>query len=276
MKLFNSLLVSTLILSFGLFSACGGDDDGVSLIDQLTGLTPENDVEIGRSVVAQIEADPTEYPVLSATDYPDAYNYIRSMTTTILQSDDVEYKDIFQYDEVKIIHRDDVLNAFATPGGFIYVYTGLIKFLDNADDLAGVMGHEIAHASLRHSSDQLKQQLGLQFLLSIALGEASSSQIAQLGSSFLSLSFSRSDESESDEYSVIYLNDTDYACNGAATFFEKLSGQGGGTPAFLSTHPSPASRVEDINAKATEVGCSTDLIAETGMTYEDFKNSLPQ
>ncbi len=265
-----ALLFAGLLLSV----SCG--DDG-SIIDQVTGLTPENDVEIGRSVVAQIEADPTEYPILSETDYPDAYTYIRAMTTDILVSDDVEYKDIFQYDEVKIIHRDDVLNAFATPGGFIYVYTGLIKFLDRADDLAGVMGHEIAHASLRHSSDQLRQNLGLQFLLSIVLGEASSSQLAQLGANFLSLSFSRSDEAESDEYSVIYLNDTDYACNGAATFFEKLSADGGGgTPAFLSTHPSPDSRVEDINAKATEIGCSTSAISETGMTYQDFINSLPQ
>jgi len=243
--------------------------------DQLLGLTPANDVELGKSVVAQIADDPTNYPVLSATDYPEAYEYIQNMTTAIVASDDVKYKDLFHYDEVKIIDAD-VLNAFATPGGFIYVYTGLIKYLDTADDLAGVMGHEIAHASERHSSDQMKENIGIQLLSQIILGEASASQLAQMAAGFFSLKFSRGDEAESDEYSVIYLNDTKYACNGAATFFEKLteSGQSGG-PEFLSTHPSPATRVQDINAKADNIGCNKDGIMETEMTYADFKASLP-
>ena len=235
------------------------------------GLTPENDVELGRGVVAQIAEDPTEFPLLSESEYPEAYAYLNSMKNEILSSNDVQYKDIFPY-ELRIVARDDVLNAFATPGGFIYIYTGLIKFLDNADDLAGVMGHEIAHSDRRHSVEQMKQQLGLQFLISIALGQSTAAEVATMASSFLSLKFSRDDESESDEYSVIYLADTDYACNGAATFFEKLEEQGGaGVPEFLSTHPSPATRVADINAKASEEGCSTDQITESGFTYEDFK-----
>lgn len=275
MKNIRISLLAICVTSFTLFVSCG-DDDG-SILDQITGLTPANDVELGRSVVQQIESDPAQFPILSEADYPEAYTYIRAMTTNILQSDDVAHKDIFQYDEVKIIHNDEVLNAFATPGGFIYVYTGLIKFLDRADDLAGVMGHEIAHASLRHSKEQLQQQLGLQFLISIALGDGSAADVAALASNVLSLQFSRSDEAESDEYSVIYLNDTDYACNGAATFFEKIEAAGGGSgPAFLSTHPSPDSRVADINSKATEVGCSTDAISESGMSYTDFIASLPQ
>lgn len=275
MKNIRFPLFAISLATFSLFISCG-DDDG-SLLDQITGLTPANDVELGRSVVQQIESDPAQFPILSETDYPEAYAYIRAMTSNILQSDDVEHKDIFQYEEVKIIHNDEVLNAFATPGGFIYVYTGLIKFLDRADDLAGVMGHEIAHASLRHSKEQLQQQLGLQFLISIALGDGSAADVATLASNVLSLQFSRSDEAESDEYSVIYLNDTDYACNGAATFFEKIEAAGGGSgPEFLSTHPSPDSRVEDINSKASEIGCSTDAISETGMSYADFIASLPQ
>ena len=54
-----------------------------------------------------------------------------------------------------------MLNAFCTPGGYIYVYTGLIKYLDNEAQLAGVLGHEIAHADLRHVTDQLTEQYGV-------------------------------------------------------------------------------------------------------------------
>jgi predicted Zn-dependent protease len=258
--------------SLGLFISCNNDE---SLVDRLL-FPPEDDVELGRNVVQQIESDPVEFPVLSKAEYPEAYAYLEAMTAEILQSDDVKYKDIFPY-EVKIIHRDDVLNAFATPGGFMYVYTGLIKFLDNADDLAGVMGHEVAHASERHSIDQLKQQFGVQLLISIALGEGTAAQVAQVASSFLSLKFSRDDETEADDFSVLYLSDTDYACNGAASFFAKIEAEGGGSvPEFLSTHPSPDNRVQAINDQATEVGCDTTPIQETGTTYQDFKNSLPQ
>ena len=274
MKKLRFSLFAGSVLALALFVSCNGDNG--SIVDQITGLTPANDVELGRSVVAQIEADPAQFPILSAADYPEAYSYIRAMTRNILQSDDVEFKDIFQYEEVKIIHQDDVLNAFATPGGFIYVYTGLIKFLDRADDLAGVMGHEIAHASLRHSKEQLQQQLGLQFLISIALGDGTAADAATLASNLLTLQFSRSDETEADEYSVIYLSDTDYACNGAATFFEKIEDAGsGGLPQFLSTHPDPGNRVADINTKASDLACGTDAIVETSMTYQDFIASLP-
>ncbi len=269
-------MLLTLIISAGLLISCNkddDDDDGPGLVDQL--LFPvENDVELGRQVADQIAANPDDYPVLSESEYPEAYEYLNAMKDEILQSDDVEYEDLFPY-ELKIINQD-VLNAFATPGGYIYIYTGLIKYLDNADDLAGVMGHEIAHADRRHSVEQMKQTLGVQFLINIVLGDGTAAQIAQMASTALSLKFSRDDESESDEYSVIYLGDTDYACNGAATFFEKLEAEGGsGVPEFLSTHPSPENRVTDINAKATEDGCSTDQISESGFTYEDFKNSLP-
>lgn len=260
-----------MIFSSSILISC--DEDNGSLLDQLTGLTPANDVQMGIQVSGEIANDPNTYPILSESEYPEAYTYIRSMTTTILASDEINHKDIFHYDEVKIIQDDNTLNAFATPGGFIYVYTGLIKYLDKADDLAGVMGHEIAHASQRHSSGQMQKNMGLALLTEIILGDG---QAADLAAGFFSLTFSRSDESESDEYSVLYLGDTDYACNGAASFFEKISASGQSqTPVFLSTHPSPDSRVEDINAKASSEGCNTEEISETAMTYAQFKASLP-
>ena len=81
-------------------------------------------------------------------------------------------------------------------------------------------------------------------------------------------------EAEADEYSVYYLCDTDYAANGTAGFFEKLSEEGGvGVPEFLSTHPSPENRVEDINALAEDLGCSLEPFA--GAQWTAFQDSLP-
>ena len=101
------------------------------------------------------------------------------------------------------------------------------------------------------------------------LGEDASqleNAVGQIAGTGAVLAFSRGAESEADEFSVEYLATTRYACNGAASFFQKLidGGQGGGTPEFLSTHPNPDNRVADINAKATSLSCSTSTYDDPG------------
>ncbi|MFA0963508.1 M48 family metalloprotease [Roseivirga sp. BDSF3-8] len=237
----------------------------------------QNDVELGQQVSQEIANNPQEFPVLSESQYPEAYTYLEGILDEILASDEVAYKEEFAW-EIKIIQDDDVLNAFATPGGYIYIYTGLIKYLDSEDDLAGVLGHEIAHADLRHTSRQLQRQYGISILLSVALGQdpGTLEQIAaQIAGGLAGLRFSREFEEEADSRSVDYLADTDYACNSAASFFEKLLAeeQNSGTPEFLSTHPSPDNRVADINAKAEDINCDTTPLNPS--SYDNFKNMLP-
>lgn len=263
------------MLFFILFTGCK------SLQDQATSMlfSPSQDKELGKQVKTEIASKPAEYPVLSKAQYPKAYQYLNDMKNNILASGTVEFKDEFDW-ELFIIQDDQTLNAFCTPGGYIYVYTGLIKYLEKADDLAGVMGHEIAHADRRHSIKQLQSQYGISILTSIVLGESAGdlAQIAgQLAGNGALLKFSRVHETEADEFSVRYLSGSPYACNGAASFFQKLldKGQSGSTPEFMSTHPSPTNRVEDINNTAKAMGCSTNSISETGMTYAQFVASLP-
>lgn len=237
----------------------------------------EDDIRLGEQVSQEIASKPNEFPILDENQYPEAYSYIRGMTQSILNSEKVTYDDEFVW-EVNIINDDNTLNAFATPGGYIYVYTGLIKFLDKEDDLAGVLAHEIAHADQRHSSRQLQRVYGLQVLLSVALGNdpGTLEKIAgSIAGNLAALSFSRDFEMEADEYSVIYLSETKYQCNGAFSFFQKLieQDQAGSPPKFLSTHPDPEDRIMDINEKATEIGCDTDPLDPP--SYQDFKSSLP-
>mgnify|MGYP000146250013 CR=1 FL=1 len=234
----------------------------------------DQDKQMGLASVAEIEKNPTEYPLLDSVKYPAAYAHINRITKTILDSGGVYSKDEFAW-RVKIIKRDDVLNAFCTPGGYIYVYTGLIKYLDNETQLAGVMGHEIAHADKRHSAKQMVEQLGASTVISILSGGGQPGALSGLATQLIGLSFSRADETEADKFSVKYLNGTSYDARGAKYFFEKLiaAGQSGGTPAFLSTHPNPATRVADITAVwecyGSKVGQTFDA------QYMQFKASLP-
>lgn len=231
--------------------------------------TIEDDIALGQQLRDEVNSMPEEYPVVARSDAPGAYAELERIRDLILQSDDIQYRDEFAW-ELHLIDDDETLNAFAAPGGYMYVYSGLIRFLDREDDLAGVIGHEIAHADLRHGTEQLTQAYGVSALLAIALGDDPGA-IAELAAGLVSLSFSRSDETQADEYSVRYLCDTPYAANGAAEFFRKLEGASG--PAFLSTHPNPDNRVQKIDDLAAELGCSIEPYADAN--YQALLDGLP-
>ena len=161
---------------------------------------------------------------------------------------------------------------------FALLYTGLIHYLDRADDLAGVLGHEIAHAEKRHSALRLQKEYGrdriMEFLLVGGVGLSGLIQ-AKILKDMLKLNYSREQEAEADRYSVRYLSDSEYACNGAAAFFEKLiaEGQDVGIPEFLSDHPDSASRVREINTESEKLGCNTNARGQS--SWQMFKSLLP-
>jgi predicted Zn-dependent protease len=194
----------------------------------------------------------------------------------ILQSDDLVRNDDFTY-HVTIIDKN-VINAFAVPGGKIYFYTGLMKYLDNAANLAGFMAHEMAHIDRRHTSRQLSKVYGVEFVLNAIFGKDKSNleEIASgLATGLASLRFSRSDEYEADEYSIRYMADTHYYHpKGIAGFFEKLKadGQTAETFEFLSTHPSDDNRLANMGSVWVSLGSPTGEYFEED--YVNFKNNM--
>jgi predicted Zn-dependent protease len=261
----KAILYSVVVLS--LFAGCKkGDFNLFSL---------EDDKKLGQQTRDQILSDPATYPVLSRSQYGSQYAYLDAMRNKILNSGKVQHKDDFDW-ELYIIKDDNTQNAFCTPGGYIFVYSGLIKYLDNASSLAGVIGHEMGHADHRHSTTQMTKQYGIQTLLDVVLGN-NQNQLTEIAASLVNLSFSREDEKDADVQSVTYLCPTIYRANGAQDFFQKVTSSGGSQPpAFLSTHPNPDNRVQNINAKSTELGCNSVPTSNVENTeYVAFKNSLP-
>jgi len=253
------------------FFSCQKDDDKDRSINIFT---IEDDKMLGKQLADEIAADPQMYPILDEAEYSKAYGHLYRIRDEILEADAINYKDEFDW-ETKIVHNDTILNAFAGPAGYIYVYTGLIKFLESEDHFAGVLAHEIAHADRRHVTDQLTKSLGLEVILSIVLGGEDPSTIAQIGAALAGLQFTRSNEKEADEFSVKYLCNTEWNANGAGGFFQLLidMGQAIGLPEFLSTHPNPGNRVEAINEQDSLLMCLQGGAFVN--RYEDFKNSLP-
>jgi len=277
MKIKNSLLVIAIL---SIFLGCTSEKDA-AFTDPCGGKAPggavgilmdiSKDYQMGLSTALQIDADTKNYQILDSAKYASAYAYIYAIRNNILNSGKVYYKNEFPW-RVRIIKNDSVLNAFCTPGGFIYVYTGIIKYLDNETQLAGVLGHEIAHADRRHGANQMLKQYGLQSLIDI-FTSGTTQQLATLAENLLLLKFSRTDETEADDYSVRYLLGTPYDAQGAKYFFQKIGGSQR-VPQFSSTHPNPDNRVNNIEATWTCLGSGGNKELFT-QRYALFKASLP-
>ncbi len=153
---------------------------------------------------------------------------------------------------------DPAVNAFALPGGFIYVTRGLLAHLTSEAELASVVGHEIGHVTARHTAAEMsKQQL---LGLGLAVGSMASSQVAKYAGTanqalgILYLKFSRDDESQADQLGLRYMRRANFDPRQMPEVFRMLdrvsSAEGGGRlPTWLATHPSPGNRVAAINAQ---------------------------
>jgi len=154
---------------------------------------------------------------------------------------------------------DSIVNAFALPGGYVYITRGILAYLNDEAGLAGVMGHEIGHVTARHSVQQYTQQtlFGTGMLLGAILspGLAEYMQIAGAGAQMLLLKNGRDDESQSDRLGVEYATKIGYDTNGMAEFFTTLDrltgGPEGRLPEWNSTHPDPGGRYTNVKALTT-------------------------
>jgi|Deesub1362B_J571_1020462.scaffolds.fasta_scaffold02448_3 predicted Zn-dependent protease len=166
--------------------------------------------------------------------------------------------------EFKVIDKDDVINAFALPGGKVCVYTGLLKMCESEDEVAVVVGHEIGHVVARHGGERMSELLLAQLggmALEVALKEKRGktmelAQIAygvgvQLG---VLLPFSRKHEEEADYMGLIFMTKAGYNPERALTFWQKMEKKSKGKiPEFLSTHPSHGTRIKNIKKWLPEI-----------------------
>ena len=253
------------IISLLLFlAACG---TGINLFSQ------QDEVKLGEQFDEEIRSNPDEYPIYKGN--PEVKNYIQErIFDDILQTPEVKNSSVYNY-QLEIIDNDSTLNAFAVPGGYVYIYTGLIKYLDSEAALAGVVAHEIAHVERRHATQRITNAYGLQILASIALGNNPtqiSVMVANLFSGLTLLANSRSAEDEADKYAVIYLNSTRYYPGGVKFFFERMKDDGkvssnkSEIATFLSTHPDPIDRISTTNERLRERGIEI-------RSYTDVENS---
>jgi predicted Zn-dependent protease len=189
---------------------------------------------------------------------PTLNNYINDMGQRIVAQTPAPFNRLpWQFHVVD----DPAINAFAIPGGHVYVHTGLIANADNAAEVAGVMAHEISHVTARHSTEQISRQYGLSVLAGVALGN-NPGALAQIATQILAggalARFSREAEREADERGIQAMAAAGYNPIGMATMFEELlehrQSRPGGVEQFFSTHPLTEERVRDARNRAQRIG----------------------
>lgn len=154
--------------------------------------------------------------------------------------------------------QDDSPNAFALPGGKVGVNTGLFKVAKDDNQLAAVMAHEVGHAIARHGSERMSQQMAVQAgLAGLGIAGGQAAQYAELAATAATLGvilpFSRTQEAEADHIGVIMMAKAGYDPRASVTLWENFAKLGGSRqPEFLSTHPAPTSRIQNLKALMPE------------------------
>ncbi len=156
--------------------------------------------------------------------------------------------------EVTVV-RSDIVNAFALPGGYVVVFTGLLKKAESPEEVAGVLGHELNHVLLRHGLERTVKTLGLVAVVSIFVGDQSGliGLAKQLGIELVTLKFGREQETEADLNGLRLLHRAKISTEGMIRFFERLSESDKLQVEMLSTHPMSAARAERLKAEAASL-----------------------
>ena len=214
----------------------------------------EQDVEIGSESAAEVEK---QLPLLNDSTVQSYIEEIGERLAAVVQGPDFPY-------QFKVVNVSDV-NAFALPGGFMYVNRGLIEAAASEGELAGVMAHEIGHVALRHGTNQASKaylaQTGLGVLGGLFGGGTTTDIVSAIGGFGLNatfLKFSRTAEEQSDVVGAQMLVKANYDPMAMASFFETLREESGRDPGkleqFFSSHPAPANRARRIREEVQLLG----------------------
>jgi predicted Zn-dependent protease len=246
-----------------LLAACGGD---VSLREE---------AELGAAYAAEVKRE-----VTLITD-PAAVATLNRFGDQLAARADATERDYTFY----LVDSDEI-NAFAIPGGHIFVNRGLIETADQASEFAGVLGHEIAHVTERHGIEQMKKQRGagtLVTLIYVVLGRDPGvvEQVAiQAGGAAVFARYGRQAEREADQRAVQTLPAAGYDPEGVATFFEDLLRQQAREPGLLDTwfasHPTSQERVQNARTMIRTLNVDRARLADDTPEYQAFRARVRQ
>lgn len=264
-------LTAALLLAFGV-AVCAANSELPSL-GANSAINIERETRLGRSVYERLLA----YGLVES--HPLLDRYINELGFRLLAGIDNRVRD-YQF----FIVRDDAVNAFALPGGFIGINRGLIWHANTQHQLASVMAHEIAHVELRHGLDMMEKggEINTATILTMLAGLLLGSVDSQVGSAVMfggaaagqqaMVNFTRDNEYEADRIGIGLMGDASFDTRGMVEFFtimSKLSGSGGAGIEYLSTHPLDNNRIAEATGRARKNPRSGDQVDDY-LLFKDY------
>lgn len=233
-------------------------------------ISTSQEVEIGKQVAADVESKEKVLADPTVQSYVDA---LGQKIVSVCDRKNLKYS-------FKVLDSDEI-NAFACPGGFVYVYKGLLKTIDNEAQLAGVLSHEVSHVVARHSVKRLQQIYGLNLLVQVALGNKSETVQGVVGAAagIVLLGYGRDNEFEADRYGVLYEGKAGHNPDGMVQLLGKFKAMETKPPGtiekLLSTHPPTSERIAKVQKVITEeFGESAKGLPYGESQYESIKGRL--
>jgi len=243
---------------------------GLTLVRPASALSIKDEQELGRKFSVLIRSR------MPLVEDPEVVNYAREMTNKILA---VVPPQPFTFHTDVLL--SNAINAFAAPGGYVFVNTGLILGMENESEVAGVLAHEIAHVTQRHIASRMERSKAISILS--VLGALAGAFLGGEGGAGLMvgsmaagtsamLSYSRIDESDADQAGLVYLVRAGYPPMGMANAFKKIRQQqwstgGGNIPTYLSTHPDVTTRISEISARVEQLPPEVKNIPEDNSRF---------
>ena len=221
-----------------------------SQFNEITGETQHVSISAEQEIALGVNSFPAMIEQYGGL-HPDAeaQRFVKGIGQRIVQQSDAK-KTPYQYD-FHLLYDPKVVNAFALPGGQVFITQALFNQLETEDQLAGIFGHEIGHVVARHGAERIATQeltQGLTGAAVIAAGDYSSAQAAQMIAGLVNMSYGRDQELQSDDLGVRFMIQAGYDPEALVSVMEILERASGGQrqPEFMSTHPSPENRVQRI------------------------------
>lgn len=233
-------------------------------------ISSAEEVSMGEDFSIEIE---NEYEVYNDPELTAYVQGVGGRIAAICHRQDIQYT-------FRVI-RSDEMNAFALPGGFIYIYTGLLKVLDDESQLAAVLAHEVGHVTARHSTERLTAMLGAQAALGLLLGSDPAQYKVLIANIFTTtgfLAYSRSAEYEADRLGTSYTSMAGYDPEGVAELLGKFVNTEAREPSkmeeWLSTHPPARDRIDKVEMLASSLPMAG--VGERNVSrYASMKARLP-
>src|SRR5690348_3422578 len=236
--------------------------------------TPQQDIELGKRGAGDAQR---QLPLCNVPRVDAYLTQLGQRLAAKLPTNGVQYP--FEFHCV----NDKAINAFALPGGYVFINRGAIEAADNEAQLAGVMAHELSHVALRHGTNQATKAEAAEGFLGIAggifggsTGGALLTKLGAFAAGGVLLRYSRTAESQADVMGTQVLYDSGYDPRAMAQFFEKLEAEtkGKNPPEFFSDHPNPEHRIERVDEEIQKLGGEPGKMKRDSLEFEAIKREV--